>query len=185
MINFNFQPFPILQSNRLILRELQSKDAEAMFALRSNSTLMQFVPRPIMQHKDEAITFINLLQENENNKLGINWAITINDILIGNICLFRFNTEASRAEIGYMINEENSGQGLMTEAVQLVVQYGFKQMQLNAIEALIAYRNIASIKVIEKAGFQKDGLLRDYIFFNNKYVDMHYYSLLAKEYFEK
>jgi ribosomal-protein-alanine N-acetyltransferase len=184
MFQFPVQPFPILENENIILRALSYADEKEMFLLRSSSTLMQYVPRPVMQHKSEAKAFIDLLKNREENKEAINWAITLknDDTLIGNICLFMFNAQASRAEIGYMLATEHSSKGITTQAVRLVLEYGFEQMQLNAIEALIANGNNASVAIVEKLGFTKDGYLRQYIYHNNQYIDMHLYSMLKNDY---
>lgn len=88
-----------------------------------------------------------------------------------------------RAEIGYgLFGDDYKRQGLMSEAMSPIIDFGFMQMKLNRIEAFISPENIASIKLIDKLNFVKEGLLREHYFENNRVDDSIVYSLLRKEY---
>jgi len=89
----------------------------------------------------------------------------------------------ARAEIGYGLFEDKyKRKGLMSEAIYPIIEYGFKQMKLNRIEAFIGPKNKASIKLINKLHFVKEGLLRAHYCENNRIEDSIVYSLLRKEY---
>ncbi len=88
-----------------------------------------------------------------------------------------------RAEIGYgLFGEEYKRQGLMSEAILPIIEYGFMEMKLNRIEAFIGPENIASIKLVNKLNFVKEGQLRAHYFEHNRVEDSIVYSLLRKEY---
>lgn len=88
-----------------------------------------------------------------------------------------------RAELGYALTREDAKQrGYMSEAVKAMLNYGFNEMNLNRIEAFIGPENIASLKLIQKFGFTKEGHLRSHFFKNGKFEDSVVYSLLADEY---
>ena len=88
-----------------------------------------------------------------------------------------------RAEIGYgLFGDEYKRQGLMSEAILPIIEYGFIEMKLNRIEAFIGPENIASIKLINKLNFVKEGQLREHYCENNRVEDSIVYSLLRKEY---
>ena len=88
-----------------------------------------------------------------------------------------------RAEVGYgLFGDDYKRQGLMSEAIFPIIEFGFIQMKLNRIEAFISPENIASIKLIDKLNFVKEGLLREHYFENNRVDDSIVYSLLRKEY---
>jgi ribosomal-protein-alanine N-acetyltransferase len=95
-----------------------------------------------------------------------------NDELIGTISLFQIvRGSVQGAFIGYFLDEAHNGQGYMTEAVQLIVEYGFHELKLHRIEAGVMPHNIGSIRVLEKAGFHKEGLARKNVRINGKWED--------------
>ncbi len=182
MLNPIFQPFPILTTERLTLRQIRESDKHEMFAMRSNPTLMHFVPRPLAQNVEEAATLIETINENTAKNDAINFAITITgeDKLIGMVGYHRMQKEHFRAEIGYMLHDDYHGKKVMEEAINAVVQFGFKEMKLHSIEAVIAPENIASIKLIEKCGFVKEAYFKDKEFVKGAFRDLLVFSKLTR-----
>jgi ribosomal-protein-alanine N-acetyltransferase len=184
MLEFNFSPFPNLETNRLKLRRLKSEDVSEILALRSNPEIMKFIPRPLITTKEEALEFISGMDTNINNNSVINWAITTKeeDSLIGMIGFYRMKPENYRAEVGYILSAKYHGQGIITEALQRVVQFGFEEMKLNSIEAVIDPENYGSEKVVLKNNFVKEGHFKEHAFFEGKFLDSVFYSLLKKNF---
>ncbi|WP_296683890.1 GNAT family N-acetyltransferase [Flavobacterium sp.] len=184
MLVFNFAPFPNLETNRLNLRRLTSADVNEILALRSNPEIMKFIPRPLMKTKEEALEFISVMDTNVNNNNVINWAITTkeDDRLIGMIGFYRMKPENYRAEVGYILSAEFHGKGIITEALERVIQFGFEEMGLNSIEAVIDPENFGSEKVLLKNNFVKEGHFKEHTFFEGKFLDSVFYSLLKKNY---
>ena len=184
MLEFNFTPFPNLETHRLKLRRLISKDVNEILALRSNPEIMKFIPRPLITTSEEALEFITKMDVNIDSNSLINWAITTkeNDRLIGMIGYYRMKPENYRAEVGYLLSAEYHGHGIITEALQRVVRYGFEEMGLNSIEAVIDPENFASEKVLLKTNFVKEGCFKEHQFFDGKFLDSVFYSLLKKNY---
>lgn len=184
MLTLNFDPFPVLKTERLLLRRLTDADTQAMFAIRSNPEIMKYVPRPIAQSPQDALDHITMINEKIDRNEGINWAITIigKPEMIGVIGHYRIKPENYRAEIGYMIVPGNHGKGFVTEAIAATVAYGFDSMKLNSIEALIDPANAASARVLEKNNFVKEAHLRENEFFEDRFLDTVIYSLLASDY---
>ena len=83
---------------------------------------------------------------------SINWGISLkeNSRLLGTICLFKFQPENYRAEIGYLLHADFHRQGIMNEAMKPVIDYGFNTLKLHSIEANVNPSNLASIKILEK-----------------------------------
>ena len=184
MLVFNFSPFPNLETNRLNLRRLNPLDVTEILALRSNPEIMKFIPRPLMKTKEEALEFISVMDTNVNNNNVINWAITTkeDDKLIGMIGFYRMKPENYRAEVGYILSPEFHGKGIITEALKKVIQFGFEEMGLNSIEAVIDPENFGSEKVLLKNNFVKEGHFKEHTFFEGKFLDSVFYSLLKKNY---
>ena len=186
MLNINFEPFPNLETNRLLLRRLENSDVKEVFALRSNPSTMKFIPRPLVRSDEEALEHIAMINTKIDNNEGINWAITLkgNPKLIGIIGHYRIQPQNYRAEIGYMILPEYNGQGIVAEAIKEVVRYGFEEMNLHSIEAIIDPLNLASERVLQKNGFVKEAHILENEFFDGKFIDTVIYSLLKRNFKE-
>lgn len=183
MLELDFTTFPVLETERLILRRLTVADTDMMFAIRSNPEIMQYIPRPLAQTKEDIVKHIELVDEKINANECINWAITLkeNNIAIGAIGFPHFQTQHFRGEIGYTSLPQYNGKGYVTEALQAVLDYGFSTLKLHSIEALVDPENIGSMKVLEKCGFVKEAHLKDNFFFNGVFLDTVIYSKLNKE----
>lgn len=180
MINLIFNPFPNLETERLLLRRVVNKDVEQIFALRSDKEVMKYIPRPLVKTKDDALAHITMIDEKIDTNEGINWAITIknNDKLIGIIGLYRIQPEHFRAEIGYMLLPEYHGKGIVSEAINEVVNYGFDVIKLHSIEAIIDPKNFASEKVLQKNGFVKEAHLKENEYYEGRFLDTVIYSII-------
>jgi [ribosomal protein S5]-alanine N-acetyltransferase len=180
MFTVDFSPFPVLETERLILRRITTDDAAAVFRLRSNPDTMKYVPRPLAVTVDDALVHIANIEEKIENNTGINWAITLkgNPEFIGIIGNFRIEFENYRAEIGYMLLPEFNGKGIVSEAIARVVKYGFEDMKLHSIEAIIDPDNVASARVLEKNNFTKEAHLRENEFYNGKFLDTVIYAII-------
>ena len=182
MLTINFSPFPNLETERLLLRRVNSNDVKEIFALRSNPETMKYIPRPLVKTDEDALEHIAMIDSKIDSNEGINWAITLknNPKLIGVIGHYRIKPENYRAELGYMLLPEYHGKGIVSEAVKEAVKYGFQVMKLNSLEAIIDPDNHASAKVLEKNGFVKEAHLRENEFFEGRFLDTVIYSILNK-----
>ena len=182
MLTINFSPFPNLETERLLLRRVDSNDIQEIFALRSNPETMKYIPRPLVKTDEDALEHIAMIDSKIDSNEGINWAITLkgNPKLIGVIGHYRIKPENYRAELGYMLLPEYHGQGIVSEAVKEAVKYGFQVMKLNSLEAIIDPDNHASAKVLEKNGFIKEAHLKEYEFYEGRFLDTVIYSILNK-----
>lgn len=92
-------------------------------------------------------------------------------------------TDHNRAEIGYGLFDDNyKGQGIMSEAIALIVNYGFRHMGLERIEAFVGPNNTPSKKLLKRMNFKKEGLLKHHYFHNNRMEDSIVFALLKSEY---
>jgi ribosomal-protein-alanine N-acetyltransferase len=182
MLNINFTPFPDLETERLSLKQVTNDDVTDIFELRSNEEVMKYIPRPLLQNKEEALELIAMLNDKIENNIGINWGIRLkNDPkIIGIIGHYRIKPEHYRAEVGYMLLPEYNGKGIVSEALQKVVEYGFKEMQLHSIEAILDPKNTGSEKVLLKNGFVKEAHLLENEYYDGRFLDTLIYSILNK-----
>lgn len=184
MLDINFSPFHNLETERLYLRRVVKEDVNEIFALRSDQEVMEYIPRPLVKTKEEALAHIAMIDEKIDSNEGINWAITLkgNPKLIGIIGHYRIRPEHFRAEIGYMLLPEYQGKGIISEAIKEVVNYGFEEMKLHSIEAIIDPENFASEKVLQKNGFVKEAHLKENEYYDGRFLDTVIYSILNKNF---
>lgn len=163
MLHVNFNPFPVIITERLELKEITQNDTEAMFALRSNKEAMKYIPRPVATTLQDASDVIEMITTKTKNNDGINWGIFLknNPFLLGMIGYVNLIKQNYRAEIGYMLNTNYHRQGIVQEAFTAVVDYGYDIMKLHSIEAIVHPDNIGSAKLLEKNGFTRDGYFRE------------------------
>jgi len=181
MLEKNFSPFPELKTERLLLRRLTNNDAEEMFFLRSNEDVLRYLGREPAKSVKEVEEFISNVNKSADENENILWGIALLNEpskIIGTICLWNFKEENYRSEIGYILHPGHWGKGIMKEAINCVVDYGFNKLKLHSIEALLSPENVASSSVLEKTGFVKEGHLKEYFYFKGKFSDTAIYSRL-------
>ena len=176
--------FPVITTNRLILRELTNQDAEALHKYWSDSDVLEYLSLDPFTSIQESLDMIGILKNLYGDSQGARWVITLKDSgkIIGTCGFHNFKSEHRRVEMGYELGKEYWNLGIMTEALQAIIYYGFNTMQYNRIEAFVNFGNARSKKILEKNGFKLDGLLREYEFNRGKFVDQYCYSLLKSEY---
>lgn len=158
MDELNFLPFPVFVTERLKLQRIKPEDEKDIFALRNNESVHAFLDRPIAKTVAEARQSIHKMNDGIADKKWITWAIVLKETnkVIGTICLWNFTKADSKTEIGYELLPIYQGQGLLQEAMVAVLGYGFKNIALNSIEAVLHPDNRKSIQLLEKNGFVKE-----------------------------
>lgn len=183
MLTLALNELPVLRTERLVLRRLRPTDAERVFAMRSDPRVMQYVNRPMANSVDDAAAVIQLINDRFNAGEAVHWAITRNgeDAFLGLIGLWRIVKEHHFAELGYTLMQEAWGVGNASEAIAAVVDFGFGTLGLHRVEAITRPGNTASMRVLEKNGFVREGYFREDIFWNGGFHDSVHYGLLATE----
>ena len=154
-------PFPTLATERLILRQLEFRDEQEIFFLRSDERVNKYLVAPLAQNVEEAREFINKINTGIANNEWIYWGITLknDNKLIGTICFWNISTKENKAEIGYVLHPDWQGKGLMQEAIYKVIEYGFEVMKLQSTEAVLHPDNERSIVLLKRTGFEYEGEL--------------------------
>ena len=155
MVNRNFTAFPILQTERLTLRQLSSDDKQNIFALRSDTEINKFLDREPSKTIEDAIDFISKVNDNIRKNNSIYWVITLtkSKTFVGTICLFDFSNEKNSCEIGYELMTTFQGLGIMKEATGVVIDYAFQTLQFKKIIAHTHNANLSSSKLLTKFHF--------------------------------
>lgn len=183
-MEFTFDYFPAIETDRLIMREIVLRDMEAIFDIFSSENVMKYYGMFPLEEMEQAERLIINFRDGFDNEKSIRWALTLKESgeFIGTCGFHNMQIRSFRAEIGYEISEAHWNKGYITEAIRAMLEFGFGVMGLNRIEALVYPENVGSHKALEKLGFKEEGLLREYAFFREKFQDLIMHSLLRTEY---
>ena len=179
--------FPILQTERLSLREFQPADTQAVFDSFSQAKVTKYINRGPMQSIQEAEELVEIRTNLFKRGLGIRWAIAkIDDPskFIGSCGCYKLDKSNHSMEIGYDLHPDYWRQGIMTEAVKAMINFAYHEtffFHINRIEALTYVDHSASIGLLEKLGFKEEGIRREAGFWENQYHDLKSLSLLRHE----
>lgn len=175
------------KTERIYIREFELSDAKALLEMNlSNRTIFEGITPTT---KDESFytldSHIQLIEgwgqardKGSRYEFGIFELET--NVLIGNIGLYIFNS-SDKCILGYQLNQHHYGKGYATEAVRLILDFAFKEKGFHRVEAGVMPRNIGSARVLEKAGFVREGLLRDYIKIKGVWEDHYMFSILETD----
>ncbi|MGG0715969.1 GNAT family N-acetyltransferase [Robertmurraya massiliosenegalensis] len=178
-----FLKFPIIETNRLILRKLRKEDASRLYIYLSKEEVVQYYDIEKFPSVQEAEELIESLLFRYQSRNQIRWGITLKgkNEIIGTCGFHALEEEHLKGEIGFDLDPIYWKKGFMTEAVSGLVEYGFGEMKLNRIEALYSPLNYASKRVLEKNGFIKEGLLRNRFYSKDKYMDAVICAILKED----
>lgn len=178
-----FSSFPLLTSERLRLRQIQPEDAEDLFATFGDEEVMEFYGHPVHKNVDDSRELIRQQQQWYAQREGIRWGITLKgtEKVIGSCGLYFFDRESRHAETGYELNRAYWRQGIVSEALSVMLTYAFNELDLNRIEAIVDAENVRSAGLLRKLGFTHEGTLRKRFYFRERYWDEHYFGLLKSE----
>jgi RimJ/RimL family protein N-acetyltransferase len=166
-------PVPTLETGRLLIRRLRLDDAPAMLEILSDAETVRFWGRPMMTElaQAEQYTRENLRWMEDGHCLYWGVEEKSSGRMIGTCTLFRLDLSNRRGEIGYLLNRAYWQQGFMSEVLGSVIAYAFTELELHRLEADTDPENIASIRLLERFGFQREGLFRDRWLVNGIWCD--------------
>ena len=172
--------FPDLETDRLWLRQLALKDVDFVFQHFGDPEVSRFLlDEPPMTHIEQAEDLIRFYEDPEGRAYN-RWGLVHKeqDLLVGTCGYHRWSRPHRRSEIGYDLAQAFWGQGLMREALAAVLRHGFEAMGLNRIEAFVHPQNTRSVRLLQRMGFQREGLLRGYLYQEGRSHDEFIFSLL-------
>lgn len=145
----------ILETERLILKPIGESHVEDILRIRSNEVVNQFVQRIPPKTNYDALDFILTIKKRNQNNESLNWGISYKNQqnLIGTICLWKFSEDRTEAEVGYELLPEHHRKGLMSEALNAVLNYGFNELNLLEILAFTNKFNENSKRLLLKNNF--------------------------------
>jgi ribosomal-protein-alanine N-acetyltransferase len=174
---------PTLVTDRLILRKMTPDDAEAVFAYASDPEVTRYVIWETHRSVEDSRAFLDLLTSKYESGGEPEWGIVYkgDHRFVGTCGIVSWEPYHGRAELGYALSRDYWGRGLMAEAVGAMISFGLREMNLNRIEARCIAENIASARVMEKAGMVYEGTLRQRELIKGELRDVKVYSILRDE----
>lgn len=169
-----------MRGDAVELRTIEPEDAEFLAGLindpRVRTTIGRDRPIPVHQERD----WIDGLDE--HNPEGVNLLICDDGEAVGITGIENVNTRWGTGEVGYMLEPAAWNQGFATDAVRTLAGYAFGELRLERLAADVYATNEASARVLEKAGFEHEGVQREHAVVEGERVDLHRYGLLADEF---
>lgn len=179
----------IVSTPRLLLREFEEADWEAVLAYQSDPRYLRYYPWTT-RTAEEARAFVDTFidWQHESPRYRYQLAITLRreertspGALIGNAGIRKRAPDASEAELGYELNPTHWGQGYATEAASAMLRFAFVDLDLRRVVATCVAENVASTRVLERVGMRLEGRLRDDRWFKGRWWDTLLYGVLARE----
>lgn len=174
--------FPTLHTGRLALIEIKQEHLGDIFKLFSDNKVTQFYNVVTLTKEEEAQKFIDWFRNRFAAKSAVRWGISLkgHNSIIGTIGFNNF-TKRHRANLGYDLQAGFWNKGYATEALKVVIDFGFNELNINRIEAEVMQGNTASERVLTKLGFIREGILRQWMYWSDKHYDMTMFSLLKSD----
>lgn len=154
-----FHQLPTLTAARLRLRQLLPDDRDALYAVYADPVAMRYWSRPPMRDPAEAAALIAEIEDYRARGSLLQWGVEVDGQIIGSVTLFYLNPAQGRAEVGYILRSDRWGQGYATEAVARLLQHA-QALGLRRIEADVDPRNTPSLRLMQRLGFRREGLLK-------------------------
>jgi [ribosomal protein S5]-alanine N-acetyltransferase len=175
-ITEKFGDVPQIETERLILRRITLDDAEDMYVYASDEEVTDYVTWDTHSSLTDTKKFINTFLSQYVAPWGIE--LKENGQLIGTVHFVWWQPEHNSAEIGYVLSKEYWGKGLITEAANAVISFGFEHMDLVRIQARCFLENKGSERVMEKLGLSFEGISRKVMYVKGEHKDLKVYSIL-------
>jgi len=180
--NEKILPFPILATERLILRQFQETDIEPVYYGLSHPDVIKHygVHYDSLSATREQIAWFKKIEKEET---GIWWAVcnSHDHTFLGAVGFNNRNKEHRKIEMGYWLLPEFWGSGIMKEAAQMACNYAFETMRVHRIEAFVEVENKNSRKVLNQLGFQLEGIMRDCEIKDEQFISLEIYAKLNTE----
>ncbi|MBD3880619.1 GNAT family N-acetyltransferase [Phormidium tenue FACHB-886] len=168
--------FPQLETEHLLLRATVPSDAEALFRVFADPAVIRYHDLEPPTQPEQMQRLIQRWTDRFKSGQGIRWGIVRQgDRMPIGSCGYSYRTPF-RAEIGYELAQAYWRQGIMSEALKAMLQYGFETLDLRRIEAMVMLDNVASAGLLKKLGFVEEGILRQYGFWKGEFHDLRLFA---------
>lgn len=175
-----YRNLPRLETRHLILRAMTRDDVQDVFAYASDEEVTRFLRWGPHGSLEETESYVGeVLREYKEGRDGP-WVVEYKETgrVVGSIHLMSISAQHSKAEVGFVLSRPYWNRGLMSEALTGVLAYSFESLGLNRVEGFCLVDNRAGIRVMERVGMKREGVLREYLFQKGAFRDFVLYSML-------
>lgn len=178
---------PTLTGARVRLRWLVTSDVDDLFAVFSNADVTRYWSHLPFTHEQQAHDLLAAIERAFAEQSLFQWGISLrhDDRIIGTCTLSQVDGSNLRGELGYALGRAHWGIGLMHEALCLLLDFVFRELEFRRLEADVDPRNAASIRSLERLAFRREGFLRERWFVGGEVQDALFYGLLRREWEER
>ena len=182
----NSKTLPSITAPRVVLRWISEDDVDSLHEIFSNPQVMRYWSTAPLSNRETAVALQREIAKGNESETMFKWGIALRDSnkIIGSTTLFNLSLDNGRAELGYAMAHAYWGKGYMNEALKALVSHVFEVMELRRLEADVDPRNAASIRTLERLGFQREGFLRERWHVNGEIQDAFFYGLLRREWLD-
>lgn len=171
---------PVLRTPRLVLRAVRDDDIDDVFAIYSDLRALEYFAREPLEDRQEAEAMVADNLTFDEDSAARFWAICLqeSDRMIGTFTLFHISEQNRRAEVGYILNSEFWGQGYGAEVLRRMIDYCFEELDMVRLEADVDPHNTASLRMLERQGFEREGYFRKRWYMRGQWFDSVMFGLL-------
>lgn len=175
---------PTISASRVRLRWLTPGDVPALFEIFGDPLVCRYWSRPPLPSVAEAVELHNEIVRCFTERSLFQWGVAdiTDDRVIGTCTLASLSPQHRRAEVGFALARRAWGRGYMAEALPALIRFAFESLDLHRLEADVDPRNQPSIRLLESAGFRREGFLRERYRLNDEIQDAVLYGLLRHEF---
>ncbi|UCG62199.1 MAG: GNAT family N-acetyltransferase [Candidatus Zixiibacteriota bacterium] len=172
-----------IEGDKINLRFITKGDALSIYQYAADEAISRYTHIPHPYNLDDAYDFVKLTQSDRKRKAAYHYGLENRETgqIIGMIGLIALFPMHRKAELGYWLAKPFWGRGIITEAIEKIVEFAFVTLKLHRVYAHVFPDNKASIRVLEKCGFTREGLIREGFVQRGKYVSVYMYSILEDE----
>ncbi|MEW5249666.1 GNAT family N-acetyltransferase [Microbulbifer discodermiae] len=175
------QGLPTLPGRAFCFRWMGEADLPELQEIFGDADVVRFMALSCLTNRKQTQRFLNSILQGFASGTLYQWGLEYRGRIIGSCTLAAIDRSHRRAEIGFALARRFQGRGLMAEAVPLVLDFAFKQLALHRVEADVDPRNKASLALLEKLGFRREGLLRERFTDEEGFQDSLMLGLLSRE----
>lgn len=174
---------PEIRVDRVRLRWLTHDDVDNLFEVFGDSEVMKYWSSPPFDRRCQAVDLVDEIHRFFERKVLFQWGIERleDQRVIGTCTLAEPSVQNRRAELGFALGREFWGRGYAREAVEALVEFAFETLRLHRLEADVDPRNAASITLVERIGFTREGTLRERWLVGGEVQDSAFFGLLRSE----
>ncbi|MCM3004190.1 GNAT family N-acetyltransferase [Priestia koreensis] len=178
-----YRDLPTIETERLLLRKVKATDTKAIYAYASDPEVARYVTWPVHTTIGATQAFVQFVIEQYRKHDIAPWGMVVKetDDFIGTIDFVAWQPQHYTAEIGYTIGRKFWNKGYTSEAAEALIDFGFHNMELERIQARCMVDNVASARVMEKAGMSYEGTIRRALYVKEQHQDLKLYSILRNE----